>query len=251
VARGATSCRIVGSLGGSYLVLVMEPLAQASSVPTEPTAQLPMLRGRGAFAVMAAMVLGALFLGMQLARVVPRRAARLPSLGVIPGFEMENQTGAAVTSAGLRGKVLIVDFFYATCPTSCPRLNAQMSELGRLLKARSRDLPVHLVSITLDPANDTPEVLGKYAAGFGASPSDWSFLSGRDADLNRVVTKGFKVFFERTEDLGLGTIMHGEWFVLVDKQGQIRGYYQIGDAERMDELVNDAAALAEENGTPS
>jgi protein SCO1 len=181
----------------------------------------------------------------------PARAP-LPELLQVPAFSMLDQRGRPVTSASLRGQVLIVDFFYATCPTSCPRLSAQMAAFQQRLAAQGPALPVHLVSITLDPENDTTEVLRAYADQYHADDARWSFLSGRSEELDRLVVKGFKLAFERADpSAGLGSIMHGEWFVLVDRGGKIRGYYQIGDEERMSELYRDAARLGDEGGAGS
>jgi protein SCO1/2 len=190
---------------------------------------------------------GALALARAHGRPDDHGRARLPALGEIPAFSMPDQRGQPVTSTSLRGQVLIVDFFYATCPTSCPRLSAQMAAFQERLDTRDPKLPVHLLSITLDPENDTPEVLRDYAQRYHADDARWSFLSGRSEELDRLVVKGFKVAFERADpSAGLGSIMHGEWFVLVDRGGRIRGYYQISDEERMTELYRDAARLAGE-----
>ncbi len=192
-------------------------------------------------------VVGALAFHRAHALASPERAS-LPALAQVPAFSMLDQRGLPVTSASLRGQVLIVDFFYATCPTSCPRLSAQMAAFQQRL-ASGPALPVHLVSITLDPENDTTPVLRAYADQYHADDARWSFLSGRSEDLDRVVVKGFKLAFERTDpSAGLGSIMHGEWFVLVDRGGKIRGYYQISDEERIRELYRDAARLGAEGG---
>jgi protein SCO1/2 len=172
-----------------------------------------------------------------------------PMLGEIPAFTMMDQDGRPVTRESLRGQTLIVDFFYASCPASCPRLSNQMAEFQRKIaersEARGEPLPVHLISITLDPENDTPDVLRSYAQRYSSGRGRWSFLSGRSEDLDHVVVKGFKVRYERAEpSLGIGAIMHGEWFVLVDGLGRIRGYYQIGSEERMRKLVRDAEEMA-------
>jgi len=173
--------------------------------------------------------------------------ATLPQLGEIPAFSMLDQRGLPITSQALRGQVLIVDFFYASCPTSCPRLSAQMKTFHDRLLAQGPGLPVHLVSITLDPENDTSDVLREYADRYHADSGRWSFLSGRSEELDRLVVKGFKMAFSRADpSAGLGAIMHGEWFVLVDRRGRIRGYYQISDDARMTELYRDAARLATE-----
>ncbi|XXT20106.1 SCO family protein [Sorangium sp. So ce429] len=188
----------------------------------------------------------AVFAGLSRLREAP---ASPPMLGEMPAFSMTDQDGGPVTRESLRGQTLIVDFFYASCPVSCPRLSAQVAafqeRLAQRSEARGQPLPVHLISITLDPENDTPDVLRSYAARYSNGRGTWSFLSGRSEELNRVVVKGFKMRFERVDpSAGLGSIMHGEWFVLVDGLGRIRGYYQIGDEERMNELVRDAERLA-------
>jgi len=187
--------------------------------------------------------------------VAARRARpgrpELPVLGHIPSFAMNDQRGRAVTDATLRGEVLVVDFFYATCTTSCPRLTGRMLAVQQGLDARERQagrhLPVRLVSITLDPDNDRPETLRAYAERAGADEARWSFLSGRSEDLDHVVTGGFNYAFERAEPAaGIGAIMHGEWIILVDAAGSLRGYYAASDSERMGALVDDAARLAAE-----
>ncbi|MGA7119250.1 MAG: SCO family protein [Polyangiaceae bacterium] len=173
----------------------------------------------------------------------------LPTLGHVPSFAMPDQRGRVVTAESLQGNVLVVDFFYASCTTSCPMLTGKMLDLQKAIARRehemSRPLPIHLVSITLDPANDTPEVLRAYAEGAGADEARWSFLSGRSGDLDRVVIRGFGSSFERLDpSAGIGAIMHGEWLVLVDATGSLRGYYAATDPERMQALATDAFHLA-------
>ena len=172
-----------------------------------------------------------------------------PGLGQVPSFEMPDQLGRPVSDRSLRGQALVVDFFFASCTTSCPMLSARMASVERAIKTREqqlgRQLPAHLVSITLDPENDTPELLRQYAEQYGADADRWSFLSGRSADLDRVVVRGFKTTFQRADpSAGIATIMHGEWLVLVDTQGAIRGYYAASDPERMAGLVHEVLDLA-------
>jgi protein SCO1/2 len=182
------------------------------------------------------------------ARAPLPHVAALP-LGQIPPFEMTDQRGAPVSDQALRGQALVVDFFFASCTSSCPMLTARMAAVEKAVTDREqklgRRLPVHLVSITLDPENDTPEVLGQYGARYGAGADRWSFLSGRSADLDRIVVRGFKTMFQRTDPAaGISAIMHGEWLVLVDPGGAIRGYYAASDPERMAALVQDVFVLA-------
>jgi protein SCO1/2 len=195
-------------------------------------------------------VAGAIAAGVAIAmRRGNASSADLPNLGQVPSFAMPDQRGHVTTAESLRGKVLVVDFFYATCTTSCPMMTGRMLALQKAVSRREQELkrsiPIHLVSITLDPENDTPEVLRVYAEGVGADENRWSFLSGRSQDLDRVVVRGFRTSFERPEpSLGIGTIMHGEWLVLVDATGAIRGYYAASDPERMQAILNDANHLA-------
>lgn len=166
---------------------------------------------------------------------------------------MTDEQGRPVSDESLRGEVLVVDFFFASCTSSCPTLTAKMRAVQGALVAREKELGnplrVHLVSITMDPANDTLEVLRTYAENAGADEDRWSFLSGRSAELDRIVAQGFKVSFVRADPgAGIATIMHGEWIVLVDATGAIRGYYAARDAEQMQSLVTDAVRLSEQAG---
>lgn len=170
-------------------------------------------------------------------------------LGRIPSFEMPDQLGRLVSNRTLRGQAVVVDFFFVSCTTSCPMLTARMLSVETAVEERERrvgrKLPVHLVSITLDPENDTSDVLNHYAARYGADAARWSFLSGRSADLDRIVVQGFKMAFQRADPAaGIATIMHGEWLVLVDGEGTLRGYYAASDPERMIGLVRDVLDLA-------
>ncbi|MGA3121680.1 MAG: SCO family protein [Polyangiaceae bacterium] len=208
----------------------------------------PMYNAR--FALLAALAVCALVTASIARRHARAGAQQVPAavLGHIPSFEMPDQHGTPVSDTTLRGQVLVVDFFFASCATSCPMLTAQMASVDKAVADREqkigRRLSVHLVSITLDPENDTPEVLDRYAARYGADASRWSFLSGRSADLDRVVVGGFKTTFQRADPgAGIATIMHGEWLVLVDGDGGIRGYYAAGDPERMVGLVHDVLDL--------
>ncbi len=193
---------------------------------------------------------GVLLGGVALAaRTTRPKTSDLPVLGQVPAFTMPDQTGRMVSDESLRGQVLVVDFFYASCTSSCPKLTGRMLAVQDAIASREiaagRSLPVHLISITLDPANDTPDVLAAYAGRVGADPLRWSFLSGRSEDLNRVVVSGFKYSFERADpSAGIGAIMHGEWLVLVDATGALRGYYAASDSERMSALAEDTARLA-------
>jgi len=114
-------------------------------------------------------------------------------------------------------------------------MSTHLSELQRALS----DLPaVTLVSFSVDPANDTPAVLKKYGAQFHADPNRWLFLTGDQATMGRLSYEGFKV--GTVED----PLMHSTKFILVDKSGQIRGYYDSMDLTSLRQLQVDLRDLA-------
>jgi protein SCO1/2 len=180
------------------------------------------------------------------------RGGPLPTLGDVPAFAMKDQRARPLTADSLKGQVSIVDFFFTSCTASCPRLMARMAEVETKLQKAAPDrgkLGVRLVSITVDPENDTPEKLADYAKRYHADADRWWFLTGPAEALQNVVVEGFKVHYQKADpSIGIGEIMHGNWFVLVDAKGKIRGYYLSDDPARVDELVTDAVRLAE---TPS
>ena len=133
---------------------------------------------------------------------------------------------------------------FTRCPSVCPLLTAKF----KALQAELTELPeLRFVSISVDPEHDTPEVLAAYAKRFGADTRRWSFLTGPLDAVDQTVVKGFKIHIGKPtpneEDPTLMDIMHGEHFVLVDREGVIRGYYR-SDAEGLAELKDDAARLS-------
>jgi len=117
-----------------------------------------------------------------------------PVYGNAPDFSLVERSGRAVQASALRGKVWIADFIYTHCTDTCPLLSAQMARL----QAEYRDAPdLRLVSITVDPARDTPEVLARYAARFGADPARWLFLTGEQAAIFRLAREGFRLGVEQ------------------------------------------------------
>lgn len=165
------------------------------------------------------------------------RAPKLDVFGDIPRFQLTLQNGQPFDSQALAGKIWVADFIYTTCPGPCPRMTSQMREVQ---DAVSKIPDVRLVSFTIDPANDTPEVLTAYAKVHGASPAMWYFLTGPVPTLQMLDRNAFK--------LGNidGTLQHSTRFVLVDRRGQIRGYYDTSDASAIAQVISDVRALAAE-----
>jgi len=160
----------------------------------------------------------------------------LPVLGEIPAFHLINQQGHSFDRSALNGHVWIADFIFTHCEGPCPRMSSHMHVMqGKLAQS------VHLVSFTVDPERDTPEVLDAYARQFGADDNHWTFLTGSSEVLNMLDHDAFKLG-------SLGAAMdHSTRFVLIDKHGRIRGYYGIADGDPVARIARDAQRLEKES----
>lgn len=168
----------------------------------------------------------------------------LPDLFPMPAFELTAQSGATFGSTQLQGKVVVANFIFTRCPTVCPALTARMAKIQERVAA---DAGVHLVSFSVDPRHDTPEVLREFGEKFGQDPARWTFLTGDVQEVRRAVEEGFKVGMKGAEDPEATPfdIVHGEHFVLVDAKGTIRGFYP-SDEGSLGKLASDIARLREE-----
>jgi protein SCO1/2 len=192
---------------------------------------------------------GALLIALAVLAAGCDRGARaddqLDVLGQVPDLALRDQTGAALRTADLAGRVLIVNFIFTRCPTVCPVTSRKMKRLGAELAGEPA---VMLLSISVDPEHDTPEVLRAFAARYAADPARWRFLTGEAEALRRAVEQGFKLGLSRRGALADGTpdIVHDLHFVLVDRRLRIRGYYDSSEADRLAALARDARRLARE-----
>jgi protein SCO1 len=183
-------------------------------------------------------VVTVVLLGRTMVRDLPAPPAmNLP----LPSFELQNEHGEPFGSEQLRGKVWIANFIFTSCPTVCPRLTQRMAELQH--RGRNLGEAFHLVSFTVDPENDTPDKLAAFSRLYRPNPRRWSFLTGPLGEVETTVVKGFKIAMGKEEAApGIFSVFHGERFVLVDRHGSIRGYYEATD-ESMDELMRDVGVL--------
>jgi len=156
-----------------------------------------------------------------------RRTTTLPNLGQVASFALTNQLGLAVSLADLRGKVWVADIIFSRCAGPCPRMTRQMASLQAALP---KDSSSRLVTLTTDPAFDTPEVLDRYAARFEADTNRWWFLTGDKKEIATLAIDGLKLTAiekkpeERTsvDDL----FIHSTIFVVVDKQSRLRSVFE-------------------------
>jgi protein SCO1/2 len=182
--------------------------------------------------------------GLAFATRALRPRPPLPVYGHVPDMHLLDEQGKPFTTQSMLGHASVVDFIFTHCTASCPRLTARMAELqGRLEAARSG---TRLVSISVDPENDTPPVLAKYAAEAHADGGRWSFVTGPADDVEKAVVAGFKVAASRAaKGANESEVIHGDWFVLVDARGDVRGYYPTGTPEEMEALWRDVRRVEE------
>jgi protein SCO1/2 len=153
----------------------------------------------------------------------------------LPDFSLIDQHGNPVTLADLKGKIWVADFFFTSCPAQCPMITSRLAELQKVLPEGA---DVKLVSITVDPERDSPEVLSEYAERFGAQDDRWLFLTGEKAAIIQLAREGFLL------PAGENPNDHTLRLALVDRDGMIRGYFQSLDDKSLDELKQQIKLLA-------
>lgn len=142
---------------------------------------------------------------------------KAPEPRAVPDFTLTDQRGQPVSRADLKGKIWIANFIFSACPGPCLDLTKRMRALDEAL----RDVEgVRLVSFSIDPTNDTPEVMANYAGRVEAGPR-WFFLTGERAITSRVAREGFN--FPLSSDPS--NFEHSDSIVVVDKEGTARGWF--------------------------
>ena len=163
----------------------------------------------------------------------------LPNYYALPDFSLTDQTGKPVTLHDLAGKVWVADFIFTNCGSTCPLMTEKMRKLQEALPQN-----IHLVSFTVDPTRDTPRVLAAYAEEHSADRNRWLFLTGDKEALYNICMKGFKLPLDAEGGTPAEPIAHSTRFVLVDKQGEIRGYYSGTEEQELRRLAADAKKLS-------
>ena len=148
----------------------------------------------------------------------------LPKLFPVPATTLVDERGEHVNLDTLKGNVVVYDFIFTSCAGTCPIMTNNMRALTPLV---DKDAPVRFVSITVDPARDTPAVLSRYAARVRNDPR-WTFLTGDRAAIVDLSVKGFKLTAGDPMPGG-EPFLHSSKFAVADKEGVIRGYYDATD----------------------
>jgi protein SCO1 len=165
------------------------------------------------------------------------------SFGVVGEFELIDQRGARVTNLDVADRPRLYGFFFTSCTGPCPRLTANMRQAQELLA----DEEVGLVSISVDPEKDTPEVLAAYAKSFTADTSRWVFLTGAEDQIYPLMRTSFALGVDKLPDseaVAALRVSHATRLVTVDDEGAIRGYYDGESEEGLEAAVERMRFLA-------
>ncbi len=182
-------------------------------------------------------------------------AASLMKFEHIPDFEFTNQDNRIIDNSFYKNKVFLVEFFFTSCPTICPKMNKNMVKIQNIF-AKNENFGI--VSFSIDPKRDTPEQLKKYALEKGATMKNWHFLTGELEAIYKLSNQGFKLYAGENE-VAEGGFEHSGLFALIDKNGFIRSrvikngenenpikFYDGLDNEQIEWLKEDIALLLSE-----
>lgn len=166
----------------------------------------------------------------------------------VPEFTLTAQDGRPATEQVLEGHITVVDFIFTNCPFVCPQMTGAMADVA----ARLKDTPVRFLSISVDPDHDTPEALREYARKFNADPERWTFLTGDQETVKRIVHDS--LMFELRPDLTrtietadggtMNNITHPSKLVLIGPDRSVLGMYEFAWEEEMAALTERARAAA-------
>ncbi|MFT7560478.1 MAG: cytochrome oxidase Cu insertion factor (SCO1/SenC/PrrC family) [Flavobacteriales bacterium] len=167
-------------------------------------------------------------------------------LGSVPSFSLSDQHGDKANMADFIGHVWVANFIFTRCQNTCPLQTASMNKLNKNLDEYKHREGIRFVSVSVDPENDTPEVLTDYIAKRNLDTTQWSFLTGSREDIWELSKKGLRLpVSEESKDTKM-PILHSSQFVLVDAQGRIRGYYNGLDKLDLNKLSQDLHTLSQE-----
>lgn len=180
--------------------------------------------------------------------VVRSRSAgpKLEKYAQAPEFQFTDQDGKTVSKESLKGKIWVANFIFTRCAGPCPVMTSRMSALNQSLNQSLKDAKdVELITITVDPEFDTPEVLKKYSNRVGGTER-WRFLTGPKDKIEETITKGFLQALAKEES---GMPVHSTRFILVDREGWMRGFQDGNDPEVVQKLLMDIGEVLREPTT--
>ncbi|NCO64565.1 MAG: SCO family protein [Flavobacteriales bacterium] len=136
----------------------------------------------------------------------------------VPDFSFVNQNGKVITNKDYIGKVYVIEFFFTTCPTICPRMNANLIQIQNSFTEFEN---FGIASFTINPEHDTAEVLKAYADSYGVTNPNWNLMTGNQETIYKLANEGFNLYTAKDESVE-GGFEHSGNFALIDKNGFIR-----------------------------
>ena len=152
----------------------------------------------------------------------------------IPPFSFTNQEGKSITEKDFSGKVYVADFFFATCPSICPKMATHLLQIQEKFKHRDDFL---ILSHTVNPEHDTPEVLAEYAKKVNADNAIWHFVTGEKEAIYDVAFKGYFANAQKDE-VAPGGFLHSQMLFLIDREGHIRALFDGTSTTEMKLLID-------------
>jgi len=136
----------------------------------------------------------------------------------VPNFSFTNQDGKTITNKDYLGKVYVIEFFFTTCPTICPRMNRNLVEIQNKFQEFEN---FGVASFTINPDYDTPEILKAYATSYGITNPNWHLMTGNQEEIYKLANEGFNLYTAQDVEVE-GGFEHSGNFALIDKNGYIR-----------------------------
>ena len=184
--------------------------------------------------ILATLVVGSLIvaIGMRLGN-----DGEIPELSKVSPFQLTDQNGDVFTGDDLEGKITIVDFFFTQCTGLCPRLSKEMSLLQKRF-ARLQDF--QLLSVSVDPGNDTTEKIADFISLHNIDTRNWNLLTGDKGVIRHLMVEDLKLPMVKDPRL------HADRFVLLDRNLKVRGSYSLSNPSSMQRLPRDVRRLIKE-----
>ena len=177
---------------------------------------------------------------------------KLETIGKAPQFELTNQFNKKIDNTVYKDKVYVLEFFFTTCPTICPRMNQSMKKIEQKFYGNPN---FGLASITINPEHDTPQILLEHSQQLGITSKNWHFLTGEKAYVYNLANKGFNLYAGENKAAS-GGFEHSGLFALIDKNGNIRCrkdengnpivYYDGLDPKSVKAIIEDITILLNE-----
>jgi len=161
----------------------------------------------------------------------------LPVLGEIPPFELLDNFNQPFTEKNISGKIWVTDLIFTTCSGPCPIMSTEMRSVH---KTYLKNKNIHMVTITVNPDYDSPEVLTEYGNRYDADFNKWHFLTGEYEKIQSLIANGFKM--GDIEEI----VFHSTRFALIDPNMNIRGYYMGTESKDVKKLIEDIEILIKE-----